>query len=287
MSFRPKEYLRPKTVNEVISVLERYGDRAKIVAHGLEVFTRKEPGIECLVDITSLDLDYIVEDRGLKIGALCSLRNYEKSPLVNAGAYHFSGEACRESGPLTIRNRVTVGGVVNAASPALDLPVALIALDANVKATGSDGDRIIPLEDFYVKPRKTVLKHAELVTEVQIPEPPTNSYGAFMKFTHHHVRHGIAIVNVAVRVSFGSRKECKDARIVVGSMAPTPLRANRSETLLIGKTLDDNMLDTVSATVPEEMKPIDDLPASAEYRKKVCRVLVKRALEQIRDEGIA
>ncbi len=169
------------------------------------------------------------------------------------------------------------GNLCNA-SPAADLSVALMAMKASVVIVGSAGQREISIKDFFTGFKTLALQEDELLCEIRIPAFPEKTCTSFHKLRHHQTSVDIAIVNVATRLHIENGK-CVDAAIAMGAVAPMPLRAKRAEDLLIGKNLNDDLLLEVSRIAMEESAPIDDLRASADYRRKVVGVLVKRSLE--------
>ncbi len=287
--FRPKAYYRPITVEEAVSVLAKYGEKARPIAGGTDLLVEKPDDVECLVDISRLPLNYIKRDKltfGVKIGSLTTFRRIEKSPLFNDAkhkVFNILAEAARKIGYVTTRNMATVGGNICNAVPSADFPPVLIALDATVKIFGPNGDRIVPLEEFFLGVRKTVLNCDELLLEVQVPRPAPLSGGAFLKLGRVHV--DIALVNVAARVTLGSDEDCKDARIVLGAVSPTPIRTKKAEKLLKGERMKDALIEKVAQTASIEANPISDIRASSNYRREMCKILVKRALIRAYDRA--
>ncbi|HMK83840.1 MAG TPA: xanthine dehydrogenase family protein subunit M [Candidatus Bathyarchaeia archaeon] len=276
--FNPTEYFRPKQISEAISILTRYGHEARVIAGGTDLLVDKPPEAKYLVDITSLPLDYIENYEGIRIGALTNLYTIEKSALLKDGAYRILPEAVHEIGHINVRNLATIGGNICNAVPSADSPPPLIALDAKVKIVGPGGERIVPLENFFSDVRKTVLKHDELLTEIQIPKRAAHTGTAFCRIGRTGV--DIAIVNVAVRINVGPNRVFEDTRIVLGAVAPTPIRAKNGEALLDGQRVDEAVIKKAAQSASEETKPISDVRSSAEYRREMSKVLVKRAVEK-------
>jgi len=277
--FRPKEYFRPRTVDEAISLLAKYGDKAKPIAGGTDLLVEKPPDVEYLMDIASLPMDYIKNSgEGIEIGALSTIRSIEASSLFKEGAYRILAEAAHDFGHATVKNMATVGGNVCSAVPSSDFSPVLLALDAKAKVVGPAGERTVPLEEFFVDVRKTVLKSDELLVEFQVAKPPAHTGTAFYKLGRTSV--DIALVNVATRITLGRNEVCEDVRIALGAVAPTPIRARRAEKLLKGKRIDNALIEEASQTASEETKPISDIRSSADYRREVSKVLVKRALQK-------
>ncbi len=280
--FRPKEYFRPSTVKEAVSLRAKYGVTAMPLAGGTDLIVNKDPRIEYLIDITRLPLDYIKSDKnGLKIGALTKFRELETMPLLKKGAYNALAEAAHLSGHVSQRNMATIGGNICSAVPSGDLLPSLIALAAKVKVVGTTGGRVVPLDEFFTGPKKNILKPNELLVEVQLPKPPVKAAGAFLKLSRTHV--DLALVNAAVVLALDNKGTCNYARIVLGAVAPTPMRAKEAEAMLMGKKLKEisGLVEEVAKVAAEATKPISDIRASAEYRKEISQVFVKRALMSV------
>jgi len=277
--FRPREYHRPKGLREATWLLSSFGRKAKIIAGGTDFLVDKPPGIECLVDISNLNLNYIRKDKdGIDIGAATTLESIESSPILSSEPYKVVSEAVSMMATPTVRNMATIGGNICNASPAADLPLALMVLDASVKIVGLDGSRILPIGDFFKGVKKTALDEDELLVEVHIPVSSKRSSAAFLKLRHHQTSIDLAIVNVATRLTCPD-DSCQDVRIALGAVAKTPIYARKAEKLLIGEKPDMELIQKAAEAAAEESKPIDDIRASAEYRKRMVAVLVKRALE--------
>lgn len=274
-------YFRPETVEEVVSLLMRYGEEAKILAGGTDllVLMRSRSVVpKCVVDITRLPgLDYIKKEKTdtLKIGALATLRAVELSNLVKE-EYPLLNEAVTRMANTQIRNMATVVGNICRASPSADTAPPLLALEASVEISGPDESRIVPLESFFTGPGETVLKPSEMVTEILVPKLRTNTGTAFLRATR--VAADLAKVSVAsvVVVEDGT---CKVARIALGGVAPTPIRARAAEDLLMGNKLEDRVIEEAASLAVEESKPISDVRSTEEYRREICKVLVSRAIK--------
>lgn len=277
--FRPREYYRPKDLREVTWLLSSFGRKARVIAGGTDLLVKKPPEVECLVDISNLNLDYIRKDEnGINIGAAATLDLIESSPILFSEPYTVVSEAVSMIATPTIRNMATIGGNICNASPAADLPLALMVLDSTVKIVGLNGSKIVSIGDFFKDVSKTILGEDELLVEIHIPLSSKNSGAAFLKLRHHQTSIDLAIVNVATKLTC-SDKVCEDARIALGAVAKTPIYAKEAGKLLIGKRVDTELIKRAAEAASEESKPIDDIRASAGYRRRMVAVLVKRALE--------
>ena len=267
-----------------MSLLAELGEKAIPIAGGTDLLVEKPSGIECLIDLKRLPLVYLEPIPGtldIRIGALTTVREIETSSLFKEEKYRINNilsETARQLGYVTIRNLATIGGNICNAVPSADFPPVLIALDSRVKIMGPSGERTVSLEEFFVDVRRTTLRSNELLTEIQVPGQPSRTGIAFQKLGRVHT--DIALVNVACRLTLESDGRCKDTRIVLGAVAPTPIRAKRAEEMLIDKNLNDNLIQKVAQAVSEETEPISDIRASAEYRRNMSRVLTARSLRQ-------
>ncbi len=277
------EYFKPATIDETILLLAKHMGKAKPIAGGTDLLVRTKTGEvkpEYLVDISGLHKQaYIRSDgEGIKIGALTTLRALETSTLLKEKAYILT-EAAHRMGSVQVRNVATIGGNICNGVPSADMPPALIALEARAKIVGSKGERVIPLEEFFVDAKQTTLKSDELLTEIEIPKQPPRTGATFLKLGRLSI--DIALVNVAVRVSLESNKDiCENARIVLGAVAPTVIRARKAEALVKGKALAESLIREVAQVASEETKPLSDVRSSADYRREMCLALVKHGLER-------
>lgn len=277
------DYLEPSSVQEAISLLSRHDGKARIIAGGTDLLVQirsKKIQAEYVVDVGNLaGLDYIDYDArgGLKIGALTTVRTVEKSPVLRETCPVLS-QAAGQLASRAIRNVATIGGNLCNAAPSAENAPGLIALGAQVKIVGPDGERVVLLEDFFLGPGKTVLKTGELLTEIQVPPLASNTTGAYLK---HSIRGSIdlAIVGVAAVVTM-ENDVCRDVKIVLGAVAPTPLRARAAEEVLRGKRIDSALIDKASAVASGEALPISDVRGSAEYRREMVKVFTRRAVSE-------
>jgi carbon-monoxide dehydrogenase medium subunit len=275
-------YFSPRNLNEVLALLETFGKNTYLMAGGIDLLVRMKNGEinpDCIIDLKGIpQLNYIEYDgnMGLKIGALLSIADIGKNPLLS-NQYSALVEAASNIGSVQIRNKGTIGGNLCNASPSADLAPPLIVMDATVRIFGKAGEKVISLEDFFLGPGKTVLQDGEIVTEIQIPKPPIESGVTYLKFSR---RRGLdlAIVGVACLLAINSDNHCELARIAMGAVAPTPLRAKKAETLMAGEKINDELIEKVAKIAAEEAKPISDIRASADYRMGIIKVLVKRAI---------
>lgn len=277
--FRPGEYYRPSNLGEATRLLSSLGKKAKIIAGGTDLLVNKPSEVQCLVDVVNLDLDYIRKvEQGIEIGAATTVDLIGSSSILSSEPYVVLSEAASMLGTPTVRNMATIGGNICNASPAADLPLALMVLDASAKIIGSNGSRMIPIGDLFEGLKKTRLGEDELLVGVHIPAGKETSGTSFQKLRHHQTSIDIAIVNAATRLTC-ENETCKEARIALGAVAATPIYAEKAEATLINKRLDPDIIQRAAEAASEGVDPIDDVRASAGYRKRMVAILVKRALE--------
>ena len=283
------EYIEPRSIPEICSLLYRYGDEAKILAGGTDLLVRmkeKEIRPRYLIDLKAIPgLNFIryVEGNGITIGALTCLSDLEESPLIQEKARILT-RAAPTIGAIQTRNKATLGGNLCNASPAADMAPALLALEARVKLIGLEGERIIPLEDFFLGPGETCLNPGEILAEIIIPGKMLGKTGVYLK---HSTRRALdlAIVSTAVVMETGSdRAYIQDIKIALGAVAPTPLRLKSVEEMLKQELPEEPLLEQAAQKAATEVSPITDLRASAEYRREMVRVLLKRGIKSAWEE---
>ena len=276
------EYLTPKTVKETIGLLEQYGDEIKVLAGGQSLvpmlnFRVARP--KFLVDINGIrELEYIREERGeLVIGALTREWAVEKSPLVREKC-PILPKAISYIGHLPIRTRGTIGGSLVHADPSAELPIMACALDAKMKIVGPAGERVLRAEEFFMTYLTSAMEAAEILVEVRIPVFAAQTGWSFMELSR---RHGdFAIVAVASMLTMGEKGVCQKAKIALGGVAPTPIRARAAEDLLTGKPITEDLMAEAGIKAAEATDPESDYYASAEYRKDMARVYTVRSLKE-------
>jgi carbon-monoxide dehydrogenase medium subunit len=177
-----------------------------------------------------------------------------------------------------VRNRATLAGNICNAVPSADSVPPLLVLEAKLKVMSQKGERILPIEDFFTGPNETVLTGGELLTEIQIPPLPSNGVGIYLKLSPKGSM-DLATVGVAALV-INEDGYCKDIRVALGAVAPTPIRAKKAEGILRGQRFSDDLIESTAQTAAEESQPIDDHRASADYRRGMVQTLVRRAINQ-------
>lgn len=278
---KPFEYFEPKTIGEATQILSQYGERARLLAGGVDLVPRMRRRLlvpKCVVSLHRIPrLDYIRSNRGgLKFGPLTSIRSLELSPLVKKD-YLALYEAVHQLASTQVKTTGTAVGNLCVATPASDIAVALFALGARLRLVGPSSRKTIAIEDFFVGVGQTILQPGEMVAEVVVPCPPAGAGQAFLKLVRTAA--DIAKVNVAVSLTVADGV-CQKVRVALGSVAPTIIRARRAERILKGKAIDQRMIEEAAQAAAEETRTITDIRSTSEYRREVSRVLVRRAISK-------
>ena len=278
----PFDFYQPSTLAEASRLLKDNGPGGRFLAGGTDlVIAMKEKGLlpKYIVDLKHVPgLSGIREngDGTLTIGALTTMYAVETSPVITK-KYPFVAQSAAEVGSIQIRNRATVGGNMANATPSADVAPSLIALNATAKIVSAGGGRSVPLEQFFRGPGQTVMNPDEILTEITIPKTGPQLVGEYIKFSPRDMM-DLAYIGVAVAYHLGSDRKCSGVRIVLGAVAPTPIRARNSEALLEGKILTEELAAQVGDEAARESKPISDVRSSADYRRAMVGVMTKRAI---------
>jgi CO/xanthine dehydrogenase FAD-binding subunit len=277
------DYVAPQRLEEVMDILHEYGEKAKVLAGGTDMVLFMERGRwrpQLVVDIPRVEpfVGIRLQDHHLHIGSRTTMRELETSPLVTKHV-PLLAQAAGEVGSVQIRHLATIGGNIGTASPAGDTLPALLALDASVRLQSKRGERLVPLTEFFVGPGQTVLQPDEVITEVLVPLPPKQTKGAFYKLAIRRYM-DIAIVDVAVLLTVNSDGAIINARIALGAVAPTPIRAYEAEERLKGYPLDELLAKEAAELAQQAARPITDQRGSAEYRRLMVERLTRRLLLQ-------
>jgi carbon-monoxide dehydrogenase medium subunit len=272
------EYLAPGSLQEAISLLSQYGDDAKLLAGGHSLVPAMKLRLQepkYLIDIGRLpNMSGIrAEDDRLIIGALTLHADVAASDVVRRHAPGLA-EAAGRIGDAQVRNRGTIGGSVAHADPNADYPVMLLALRASIAATGPNGSRTIPVDDFFVDLFTTALEPNEVVTEVQVPFAPASAYAKFP-----HPASGYLVVSSGAVLAKDASGNCASARVAVGGLAGKPIRATAVESALAGKPMNTETIAAAAAHAADGADPDDDIYASGEYKKHIATVFARQAIE--------
>lgn len=274
------EYLRPKTVPEAITLLQQYGEDAKILSGGQSLipmmkFRLARPGY--LIDINRISgLSYIKEEGGyLKIGALTREAELESSPLVQS-KYPLLADTTSVIADPQVRNLATVGGNLAHGDPANDHPATMIALGAQVVATGAKNERVIPIEEFFISLFTTALRQDEILTEIRVPVPPARSGGAYFKLERKVG--DFATAAVAVQLTLDDKGNVQKAGIGLTNVGATPIKARSAEDFLTGRKPDQSNIAQAAQLAAADAQPSSDLRGPVEFKRGVIAELTKRAL---------
>jgi len=281
------DFIEPADFSEAAALLLQYGEDAKIIAGGTSValmLRQKLIAPKVLISLGRISgADFIrQESDGLHLGALTTLRDLERSPIVNK----FCPELAHTFGVVgnvRVRHQATLGGNLSAADYAADPPAMLTALEARVRVLGPEGAREIPLSEFFLGFYTTALKPTEILIEIIVPALPASARAAYYKYTSISAE-GRPCVAVGVVADFDSNGKCKDLRIAIGAAVETPQRIAEAEAMAHGQTLTDELVAAIAEEYARGLDPLSDVRASAWYRREMIRVFVKRALLEVRDD---
>jgi carbon-monoxide dehydrogenase medium subunit len=276
------DYIEPTTLKKTLSLLEKHGDDARVIAGGTSLLIMMRQRlltpkvVISLARIPKFDRITYNQEDGLRIGAGARHRDIELSPIVKRH-YPLLHETFRKVAQPRIRNMGTVGGNLAAGDPLTDPGASLIALDATVVLTGSQGQRVLRLDEFFIDYYQTALNPGELLTEIRVP-PPQRPGWSHIKFTPRSVE-DFATVGVAITLSAKSGV-CEDVRLGLNSVASTIIHARRAEEALRGKPITDAALREMGEVAATEVDPMDDNRGSADYKREMVKVLVRRAAQE-------
>ena len=275
------DYASPATLPEAIALFAEYGARARILAGGTDLLARIERGqiaADLLVSLQRIEaLRAISFDsgEGLSIGAAARLAEVAEHTDVRVH-YPVLAEAISLMATPQIRNMGTIAGNIGNGSPCADSVPVLIAVSATAEIVGPGGVRRAAVGDLFRGPGLLALDPNEFLVRVHLPPPPANTGFAFKKLPARTAV-DVAAVNVGAMVA-ADQGRCKEVRLILGAVGPTPLRAARSEALLAGRVLDDTLISEAGVLAAEDARPISDVRASAAHRRAMVAVLVRRAL---------
>jgi carbon-monoxide dehydrogenase medium subunit len=279
----PFDYVVPGSVREAVSLLKQHDGEAKLIAGGqslMPLLNMRLARPAALIDVNRLkDLDYVREaDGGLAIGAITRQRTVEKSDLVKNRLPLLHAALQYVSHP-QIRNRGTFGGSLAHADPSAECPAVALALDAEFRIAGPEGERKVKAGDFFLTYLTTVLEPTEMLTEVRLPLLPARTGWSVQEVSRRHGDFAMAGV-VAVMTLDGSGK-CSAARIVLFGVAPTPIRAHAAEQVLAGVKPGEAVFEQAGKKASGAVEePLSDIHASGEFRRHLAEVLTRRALAE-------
>ena len=284
------EYFRPSSLEEACSLLYKYRGEAKVVAGGTDLFVKmkkKEVLPKVVISLKGIkngDAVHWDTVNGLKIGPLVTYHTLLHHPIVKE-EFNVLSETCLKIGTRQVRNMGTLVGNLCNASPSSDAAAPLLTFDTQLRLIHLNGERIVPLERFFVGPFQTVLEPEEIVVEVRIPKLSPRSAGSY-QFVHKASSVGETLVGTAVLVTMdGKGSFCQDIRIGLCSVGPTPFRARAAERILIGKPMTEGFVREAAQVASEETQP----RSRPWYRREMTRVTVRRAIlnamEKMNEKG--
>jgi aerobic carbon-monoxide dehydrogenase medium subunit len=276
------EYFAPATLEEALSILEREGDEAKVLAGGqslIPLMKLRFAAPRALVDINRIaELDVLAEEAGaLRIGALVRHKTCERSELLR-GRYRLFGDAARQISDPIVRNRGTVGGSLAHADPQGDWGAVMLAARAEVAVRSSSGTRTIGIDELLEGPFTTTLAPNEIITEVRVPDPGPRSSGAYLKLERKVGDFATAAVAVQVSLSNG---KIAQAGVALTGVGPTNIRARAAEEALAGAEPTEAAIKDAARLAAEAAEPHDDIRGTAEYKRNVVRVFTERGLRTV------
>lgn len=282
------EYFSPTTLSEAISLLQKHGDDAKILSGGQSLIPMMKLRLaspQVIIDINRIgNLNYITESDGyLKIGALTREADIDSSQLIRS-KYPILADTAKVIADPLVRNSATMGGNVAHADPANDHPATLLALRAEIVATGSKGNRTIPIDQFFTGLFATALQPDEILTEIRIPIPPKRSGGAYFKVERKVG--DFAIAAVAVQLTLTQNDTLDRAGIGLTNVGPTVIHAKEAEDFLKGKNLDENVVAQAAGLAASASQPSSDLRGPAEYKRGLIKTLTVRALKRASERAM-
>lgn len=279
------ELLQPGSLSEALEIKKTYGERAKILAGGTDLLVLlkdrklKAEAVMSLRRIRDLDFIRVENGKGVRLGALATHGDVAASGVIQE-RFPELAEACSQVGAVQVQNLGTVGGNLCNASPAADAAPPLLLMDAQLTLASAAGDRTVPIQDFFLGPRQTVLRADEILKDIFIPEVAGRRGATYLKLGRRQAME-IAIVGLGVAILLnGSDQQVADCRIAMGSVAPIPLRARRSEQVLKSQAIKSELIEEAAEVAAEEASPISDVRGSRGYRLDMIRVLCRRAAHE-------
>jgi len=289
MNIQRFDYIAADSVKHALAVLAEKGAGARVMAGGTDLMVKMNHGLlqaSVLIDIKRIkELEKISFDRqkGLTIGATALLAEVASHPDILAH-YPAIADAAEETANVQIRNMGTVAGNLCNAAPSAENAPTLMAMGAEVILESISGERRVSLDQFFTGPGQTCMEPGEIMTRIVVPAPLPQS-GTSYKHISARGKVDISAVCVGVMMSVQG-KTCKEARIVLGAVAPTPMRATQAEAVINGKKMTDEIIEKAGSQASNEARPISDVRASAEYRKKMVAVLTRRALKEAHERAM-
>jgi carbon-monoxide dehydrogenase medium subunit len=282
MRLRPFDLIQPTSVEEAVTALAEADGGTRVIAGGTALVPMLRLGLLQPARLVSLHrvsglADLGAEDGALRIGAMVSMSAIERSATARSG-WPLLAEAARRVATPAIRTSATIGGNLAYAEAASDPAPALLCLDAAVDVAGTTGRRAVPLARFLTGYYETALAPGEIVTSIRVPVPPAGARSCYVKFCPRSLEDKPLVGIAALVVLDEAGRRCREARIALGGAAPTAIRAAGAEALLRDVVLDEGAIARAADAAATEANPLSDLMGSADYRRQMVRVWVRRAL---------
>lgn len=278
------DYYRPSSIEEAIALLAQYGDDARLLAGGqslIPLMKLRLANPAVVIDLNSLpDLDYLgTQDGWLALGALVRHADVEQWGPISS-LLPIVHDAVVLVADAQVRNLGTVVGAMAEADPGGDWGPVVLALGGELRCVGPQGPRVIAATEFFTDSYSTQLEPTEIITELRLRLPPTGSGGAYFKLER---RAGdFAVVGVAVQLTLDAAGVCQEIGIGLAGLGPTPIKPIEAEAVLRGSRLDEGAVTEAVHAIDRAIDPASDVRASAEYRREMAGVYVRRALERAR-----
>ena len=286
MTIRSFDLLQPRSVSEAVAMLARYGDDARPLGGGTTlVILMKQRALyyPYLVDLQTIPglAEIKVESDGVRIGALVTHRSLECSPMIRA-SFPALADAFGQIGNIRIRQTASIGGNLTHADYRLDPPPALLVLGAEVSLFGANGARTVPLSQFFQGLYETALKPAELLIDIKVPFMPENSRAVYLRYSTLSANDWPCL-GVAAFLSKANGR-CRELRVALGGLASTPVLVGGLN-FVNDQTLDSAAIERLLDAVDQQIAPFADLRGSEWYKRRMARLFVKKAVEQLKGAG--
>ncbi len=277
------EYHEPRKLSDACALMAELGQSARPLAGGTDLLVNMKKNLIRPQHVVFLgrikELAALKQDsKDFSLGCFMNIADIAASPIINKSLTALSDGASSLGSPL-VRNLATVGGNIASARPAADMPPPLMVYGARVKLNRKGRSRIIPIEEFFTGPGKTLMKEGEILSEIIIDQPPPFSGASYIKLGMRRALE-ISLVSAAAFISLESPEgPIKAARIALGAVGPIPLRASSAEAVLIGQKPSASLFERAAKAAARDARPIDDFRGSAEYRRDMVIVLTRRSLD--------
>ncbi len=285
MRLRPFALAEPESLREAVEILARLDGESRVISGGTALVPTMRLGLiqpDRLVSLHRIaGLGRIGAERGsLEVGGMATLAALARHDTVKSGWPLLAQAAARVATP-AIRSTATLGGTLCYAEPASDPAPALLCLEAQVRVADSVGERVVPIGEFFIGFYETALAAGEILTGIRVPAMPAGARTGYIKFCPRSAEDK-PLIGIAALLVLDEANRVADIRIGLGAAAPTPIRARRAETLLRGEALTDAVIRAAAETAAGEAEPLSDLMGSADYRRAMIRVWLRRLLDSLR-----